>query len=80
MATDFKKLLGYGDEKKSTKGITGLDLLKESSKNLQQNEKKYLSIELQARIWRNLFGKENYYQIKNSNDKYIEKAIMVLNN
>ena len=54
--------------------------MNKSSKTLQQNEKKYLSIELQARIWRNLFGKENYYQIKNSNDKYIEKAMMVLNN
>ena len=47
---------------------------------LKENEKKYLSIELQARVWRNLYGKENYYQIKSSNDIYIEKAINILSN
>ena len=49
-------------------------------RTLKENEKKYLSIELQARIWRNLYGKDNYYQIKSSNDKYIEKAISILRN
>ena len=49
-------------------------------RTLKENEKKYLSIELQARIWRNLYGKDNYYQIKSSNDKYIEKAISILSN
>ena len=49
-------------------------------RTLKENEKKYLSIELQARIWRNLYGKDNYYQIKSSNDRYIEKAISILRN
>jgi carboxyl-terminal processing protease len=59
-----------------------LSFLKKNEKEiiLKNSEIKYLSTELQARISRGIYGKEYYYKIKHTKDKYILKAIEVLNN
>ena len=63
MTADFKKLLGYGDEKKFTKGKTGLDLLKERFGHSASTHEK--GIDNKEKIHEKLHDKFNFDDVGN---------------